>query len=165
MPASTATPDDPATSDDDNVPGDDPEPSAEIWVYAGIRVLDGKRVHAWFDDSGRGVQLLYQLRGSYVVGNAYRARVTRTGSRTSLHGTPGYEGDSDLDRDTVAGWQALHHAAVTRLALARQERSAARNDEVDILLEPLRAIIRNMPTHADKTAFIAHVLRDLSRAR
>jgi hypothetical protein len=53
---------------------------------------------------------------------------------------------------------------VTRLALARQERSAARTDEVDTLLEPLRAIIRAMPTHADKTAFIAHVLRDLSRA-
>lgn len=169
MPASTTTPPHDPASDNNGTstaPQADagPEPINETWVYAGVRVLDGKRVHAWIDDHGRGTELLYQQRGSYVIGNAYHARVTRTGKRTSLHGTPDYEGTSDLDRDTIAGLQAQHHAAVTRLALIRQERSAARNDEVDTLLEPLRAIIRKMPTHVDKTAFIAHVLRDLSRA-
>jgi hypothetical protein len=94
MPTSATPPPHDPTGDDNNPASTTseastaPEPSDETWVYAGVRVLNGKRVHAWVDDHGRGVELLYQQRGTYVIGNAYRARVTRTGERTSLHGPP-----------------------------------------------------------------------------
>ncbi|HWG99233.1 MAG TPA: hypothetical protein VNV66_07905 [Pilimelia sp.] len=138
------------------------EPAVERWAYAGLRVLSGKRVHAWVSDAGHGEELLYTLTGTYAVGEVYEARVTRTDDRVTLHGAPTYAGHGRVDTDLAARWHAEDTAARTRLASAPMERAAARRSELDDLLEPLRVISAQLPTRADRTALIAYVLAELS---
>ena len=45
----------------------DPEPAEETWTYAGVRVLDGKRQHAWLDPAGE--ELLFSRTGYSTSAN------------------------------------------------------------------------------------------------
>lgn len=134
----------------------------ERWAYGGLRVHQGSRVHAWLTNEGDGEELLYAMKGNYAVGEIYRATVSRTAEHVTLHGVPHYAGDGRVDSDLAARLRGVHEAAHTRLALARMERQARKHNELDEVLEPLRTIVRQLPTRADRAAFIAIVLRELS---
>jgi hypothetical protein len=145
-------------------PEPEPEPVEEQWAYGGVRELAGKRVHAWLPEAGTGRELLYTMKGSFVIGEIYRASVTRSPEgRTVLHGSPRYEGDGRLDAEAARVLRAEHHTATTRLSLARMQRSAARRDELDEALAPLRAIAARFTSRADRAAFVAYVVAVLSR--
>lgn len=100
--------------------------------------------------------------GNPAVGASYQARVTRDGGHTTLYGAPTFL-DRHLDPDQQAALEAADTTARARLAAARAERRAARDNQLDALLDPLRSIARGLRTRDDKTAFLAHVLRELSR--
>lgn len=142
----------------------EPEPREEQWVYGGVRELAGKRVHAWLPGAGTDRELLYTMKGSFVIGEIYRAGVTRTPEgKTVLHGSPRYEGDGRFDAEVATLLRAEHHTATTRLLLARMQRSAARRDELDEALAPLRAVAARFTSRADRAAFVAYVLAELSK--
>ncbi len=134
----------------------------ERWAYGGVRALRGKRVHAWLREAGHGEELLYAMAGSFAVGEIYRATVSTADGKVTMHGTPQYAADGRVEADLAARLRALHHAAQARLSLARMERASGRRDELDEVVEPLRAIVRQLPTRADVTAFLAYVLRELA---
>jgi hypothetical protein len=72
----------------------DPEPAQETWTYAGVRVLDGKRQHAWLDPAGE--ELLFgRTGGSMAIGSHYTTQVIRRDDgRITLRGTPLYAGSA-----------------------------------------------------------------------
>jgi hypothetical protein len=138
-------------------------PHEETWVYGGVRATrTGTRAHAWISDDGAGDTLLFGGKGTHAIGASYRARVTRDGKHTTLYGTPTFL-DRHLDPEQQAVLEAADTTARARLAAARAERRAARDRQLDTLLDPLRRIAASLPTRDDRTAFLAYVLRDLSR--
>ena len=139
-----------------------PDRKEERWAYGGVRVLRGKRVHAWLREAGMGEELLFSLTGSFAVGEVYRATVSTVDGKTTVHGAPRFAGDGRVEPDFAARLRAEHHAAQARLSLARMQRAAGRRDELDEALEPLRAIARQLTSRADVTAFLAYVLRELA---
>jgi hypothetical protein len=142
----------------------EPTPHEEQWAYSGVRELAGKRVLAWLTEAGTGRELLYTMKGTFVVGEIYRASVTRTPEgKTILHGSPRYAGDGRVEPEVARLLRAEHHTATTRLSLARMERSAARRDELDEALQPLRAIAARLSSRADRAAFLAYVVAELSK--
>ena len=78
-----------------------------------------------------------------------------------LVGEPRYAADGQVDPDTAAEWRARHHAAETRAGLDRLQRNAARRNELDDALQPVRAIVQRLPSHADRSALIAYITRAL----
>ena len=100
----------------------DPEPAEETWTYAGVRVLDGKRQHAWLDPAGE--ELLFgRTGGSMAVGSHYTVQVIRRDDgRITLRGTPLYAGSAADEATRRALW-AGHTAAQTRLELIRARTS------------------------------------------
>jgi hypothetical protein len=137
----------------------------ERWVYAGIRVLRGKAAQAWITDSGDGETVYFSPRGGPVVGEIYRASVTRQGESVTLHGTPRYAGDGRVNHERAADLLAGQQVAQALLAVARLERAAAKRNELDAALDPLRQIARRMKTSAEKDALVAYILRAILSAR
>jgi hypothetical protein len=144
----------------------DEAPTREMrWAYGGVRVLGGKKVHALVEDAGHGVARLYSLRAAgLVIGEIYRVTISYERGHTCLHGQPRYHGDGRVKAELAAQWRAQHEAAQAALALARQHRHAARRDELDDALEPLRVIAATLRTSADRTAFAAYVLTEITSA-
>ena len=141
---------------------DEEVPTAEErWTYGGIRVLHDKRFHAWIDPTG--YEGLYALKrgGSWAIGGYYTARVTRTASSTTLHGTPTHTGDDPAPDELRRQLWAKDTAARTRLARLAQERRQARRNAIDEALEPLITAARTLKTGADRDAFTAYVMRRL----
>lgn len=145
-------------------PQDDIEPRNEKWDYGGVRVLSGKRVHAWLPDSGSADEVLFSMSGGHSIGEVYRAEVTRRDNgKTTLHGTPRYGGDGRVSEEIAARLRAENNVARIRLALLKQERATGKRDELIELLESLQVLARGLRTRADHTAFLAYVLRELSQ--
>ncbi len=138
-----------------------PPTTKERWIYGGIRVLDGKRVHAWIDPAGRELLYVHQRSGSWAIGSFYTARVIRTGESTTLYGTPTYTGDGYAADELRRQLWAKDTAARTRLASLTQERKAARRNAIDEALGPLLAAARTLKTSADRDAVTAYVMRQL----
>jgi hypothetical protein len=143
---------------------DEPAGAApEDWVYGGIRVLDGKRVHAWIDPSGRELLYAFKSASTWAIGSYYAAQVSRHDAATTLHGTPTYTGeraDDDLRRHL---W-AADAAARAQLASLAQERNDRRRNAIDEALEPAVAIARTLRSGPERDAFTAYVLRRLLAA-
>jgi hypothetical protein len=147
--------DDPHT---DAVPDQEHE---ERWVYAGLRILDGTTVQAWITGSGCGENLYFTPRGTPVVGEIYRAHVTRDGDKVILHDQPIYLADGRVGKDDAARFLAEDEVARSHLAAARLEGDAARRNELHAALEPLKQIALELRSDADKGAFVAYILREL----
>ncbi len=156
--------DQPDESDHDIAADEVGNPPTERWIYGGIRDLDGKRVHAWLDPTGRELLYAHKRGGGWAVGSYYTAQVTHDGTTRVLHGLPTYTGDT-TDNDALRRrlW-ASHTAAQARLAELAQERNAARRNAIDEALQPLIAAARSLKTSADRDAFTAYVLRRLINA-
>jgi hypothetical protein len=144
-------------------PAENPAPatSTERWVYGGIRVLNGKRVHAWIDPHGHELLYSHKRSGHWAIGRYYTADVIRTGTRTQLYGTPMYTGDRDAGDELRRQLWVKDTAARTRLADLAAERKAAQRNAIDEALQPLLAAASVLRTGADRDAFIAYVLRRL----
>jgi hypothetical protein len=147
----------------DHPDGHDTAPSAgaERWVYGGIRVLDGKRVYAWIDPSGR--ELLFTLRpaSASAIGSYYTAQVSRHAGNVTLHGTPTYADDGQADDELRRQLWAQDTAARGHLARLAQERNEARRHGIDEALQPLLSVARTVKTGPDRDALTAYVLRRL----
>jgi hypothetical protein len=135
----------------------------ERWVYGGIRVLDGKRVHAWIDPSGREGLYAHKRGGTWAIGSYYTAQVSRQDGSTRLHNDPTFTGEQADDELRRHLW-AADTAARARLARLAQERNDARRNAIDEALEPVLAVARTLKTGPDRDAFTAHVLRRLLAA-
>lgn len=132
------------------------EPVAERWTYAGVRELEGKRVHGWLTPDDRTV--LYRESGAhYAIGSVYEVRVSRTGDRTTRHGDPAYTSDR-ANPGLVAELNAKDHAARVMLAQLARERSDAKRNELDQALEPLREIARKL-NRFERDALAVTVMR------
>ena len=141
----------------------DPEPAQERWTYAGVRVLDGKRQHAWLDPTGEEL-LFSRTGGSMAIGSHYTAQVIRRDDgRTILRGTPVYAGPA-ADETTRRRLQAEHTAAQTRLELIRGERNAARRNALDEALAPLLEVAAGLRTSAERDALAVYILRRIQHA-
>jgi hypothetical protein len=140
-----------------------PEPVAETWTYGGIRAgKDGKRRYAWLDPGGD--ELLFASTGGRpAIGSLYTARVTRTDSGITLHGTPEYTGSQASPETRQALW-AKHTLAQTRLETLRAERDAARRNALDEALAPLLELAAPLRTGAQRDALAAYVIRKLHEA-
>ncbi len=99
--------------------------------------------------------------GSYAVGEVYHVTAEHRDGTLYLVGEPRYAADGQVDPDTAAEWRARHHAAETRAGLDRLQRNAARRNELDDALQPVRAIVQRLPSHADRSALIAYITRAL----
>src|SRR5437660_12573398 len=108
-------------------------PDTERWIYGGVRVLNGKRVHGWVDPSGN--ELLFKRAVVAAVSYYYEVEVTHDGDKTR-RGTPQHTGDQ-VDQETRRKLYAQHVAAKTRLAKLTQERNAAKQDEFRDAMVPL----------------------------
>jgi hypothetical protein len=140
-----------------------PEPTEEIWVFGGTRVLGGKKSHAWLPAGANpGQELYFKPQGSPVPGSEYRVRVTRTDGHTVRHGAPVYHGRHGDDA-VRAGLELASRAAETVLRRMALERNDKRHSALDAALVPLCDLIRKAPA-ADRDAIVAYVLRHLSRA-
>jgi hypothetical protein len=137
---------------------------AEPWIYGGIRVLDGKRVHAWIDPSGR--ELLYghkRGRTTWAIGSFYTAEVSRHAGTTRLHNEPTYTGEQAEGELRRRLW-AADTAARAQLARLTQERNDARRNALDEVLEPVLVVARTLKSGPDRDAFTAYVLRRMLSA-
>ena len=147
-----------------------PNQSEEFWLCAGRRVgRAGQPVDAWVPgEDGSAAPLFYAVdKGpAPVVGALYRVTVTRDGDECVLHGRPEFSRGPVADLDTQLEWAARDMAARARLSALRRERAAAkRNDarnDLDELIEPLRAVAAKLRVGADRDAFLAYVLRRLT---
>jgi hypothetical protein len=150
-------PDGPHHDDTDEVA----ELPTERWIYGGIRALEGKRVYAWIDPSGRELLYAHKRGGGWAIGSYYTAQISRDATTTRLHGLPTYTGDATDDDALRRDLWASHTAAQARLADLTRERNAARRNAIDEALQPLIAAARSLKTSAERDAFTAYVLRHL----
>lgn len=147
-----------------------PQPVEELWLYAGQRLTAaGKLVDAWCPAGGPTTEdkcLWYPPdRAGFVVGGLYRAEVRRHGERVTKLGRPVFQRGNAAPPDVRLEWAARDDVAATLDAAAKAERRAARNgDPVGEALAPLKAVAAKLRTRADRDAFVARVLRELSEA-
>ncbi|MFD9961697.1 hypothetical protein [Amycolatopsis sp. NPDC058986] len=134
--------------------------ATERWVFAGSRVDQGKRAHAWVDPGG--AHRVFKTQGSYTVGAVYAAEVSRDGDRVTLYGRPKYLGDFCEDTALVDQLAARHRAAEAALSLAASERAAKQNDPVERAIDRLAELAAHVAP-AQRTEFAAYVLRRLFR--
>ena len=158
-----------STDTDDQQP---PNQTEEFWLYAGRRVgRPGKPVDAWVPgEDGTAQPLFYAVdQGpAPVVGALYRVTLTRDGDECALHGQPEFSRSQVADLDTRVEWAARDMATRARLSALRRERAAAKRNharnDLDELIEPLRAVAAKLRVGADRDAFLAYVLRRLTSA-
>ncbi len=147
-----------------------PNQAEEFWLYAGRRLgRAGKPIDAWVPgEDATGQPLFYAVdKGpAPVVGALYRVTVTRDGEECILHGRPEFSRGQVADLDTRVEWAARDMATRARLSALRRERAAAKRNharnDLDELIEPLRAVAAKLRVGADRDAFLAYVLRRLT---
>lgn len=139
-----------------------PTPSPEIWTFGGSRVgTGGKRIHCWLDPTGD--ELYFRSVGSgYAVGSHYEVMISRDGDRITRHGTPTYTGKR-ADENIREGLNAKHRAAEVALTLAARERADKRDDALELAIDHLCSMARNVP-HSQRVGFATYVLSRLLRS-
>jgi len=146
-----------------------PDPAAERWIYGGLRLHEGKKVHAWLPEPVTGEpvgwELLYRKRGSWVVGGIYQAMAARFGEHVHLHGQPGPWLQRYDDAAAVARLEVLDRQARDALALMALERKAAKDPVLADAVRPLLAIAAALVTDAQVRALIAYLTEEIYVAR
>lgn len=142
-----------------------PEPEriyeAELWVYAGVRALDGKRVTAWIDPGGK--ERLYAEKGSYALGHTYEVRVAREDDHIWRVAGSAKWTNAPVPED-ITVWRLADMEAAQELERSKNERAAKKQGFTDLeeAMEPLLAIARAARTAAQREALIAAVIRRLT---
>lgn len=132
----------------------------EVWTYAGRRARKGKRYYAWHDVAG--TVRLFEKVPVVLIGGRYTVMVSRDGEDTWIHGEPMFAG-SPLTEDIRREMEALDIAAMTALAAKRRERSEARTRALDEAIEPLAKIAAKLKFGDERDAFLAYVIRRITR--
>lgn len=136
----------------------------ELWTYGGLRVgRGGKRYHAWRppERTPENLGLFATLRGSYVVGSVYEARVEREDDGITVIGQPQWQQQSE-NPELRAELEVAHRAARTTLDRRALESRAKRNSALDEAIAPLVELARKRPSN-QRDAFATYVLRKLHR--
>lgn len=94
----------------------------------------------------------------HVIGGVYAIPTSPDGSRIRTSEAV-YSGEKV---EQAAELEAKSHADRVRLAQIRASANAAKQEEFQTAMEPLRQIARSLRTGADKDALIARVIRDLA---
>lgn len=141
----------------------DAEIPTEQWIYAGLRLISGKRATAWLDESG--VELLYaDSKRNFIVGGEYKVRVTRGDDRVTRHGEPRFVDRVPVEVSRRREWDAETATAETELARGKLERKArAAPTALDDAIAPLIAIAKTQRTRSGRAAFTAYVIQELNR--
>ena len=73
-----------------------------------------------------------------------------------MHGAPQFHRSQVAGVELRVEWAARDLATRARLAGQRRERAAARHNDLDELIEPLRQVAAKLRTGADRDALVAH---------
>lgn len=151
-------------------PPTNPEPAkvaatTDQWIYGGIRVLAGKRFHAWIGPDG--CEGLYPCRpgGPWVIGAVYPALTTHAEDRTILSGEPLGTSTKLASDDLRRSLWVKDIAAEAHLVQQAWDCREGQPNAVDEALQPVVQALRTLRLTADRDAFIAYVLRCLLNAR
>lgn len=137
--------------------------TVETWLYAGQRLFNKKVTNAWHD----GQRLLYfgKLSGG-VPGGAFAVEVVRDGDSVSVTGSPRYlaeRADRKATQKQLDEWRAETAVAKQTIESAREEKSAAADDELDRALNVLRRHHARLGSYARKAAFQTWVTGEVQR--
>lgn len=141
----------------------DAEVPTEQWIYAGLRLISGKRVTAWLDESG--VELLYaDSKRNFIVSGGYEVRVTRGDDRVTRHGEPRFMTLVPVESSRRREWDAETAVVETELARGKLERKARTTPTaLDDAIAPLIVIAKTHRTRYGRAAFTAYVIQELNR--
>ena len=132
----------------------------EIWTYAGRRESGGKRYYAWQDNAGQ--ERWYAKVSAGTVGGRYALMVTRDGKHVSVYPEPRYTSDR-VDEATRREMEALDIAAAAILAAQVRDRNDARRKALDDAVTPLAEIAAKLKFGHERDAFLAYVIRRLTK--
>jgi len=132
----------------------------EIWTYAGRRASKGKRFYAWQDPHRR--ERYYAKLPAITIGGRYAVTVAREGEQVSVYGEARYTGQPVDDR-ARREMEALDIAAMAILAARARERNDARRKALDDAVRPLADIAAKLKFGHERDAFLAYVIRRLTR--
>jgi hypothetical protein len=133
----------------------------EVWTYAGRREHSGKRFYAWHDPSGS--ERLFGKVAGRTIGGRYTVTVARKGATVAVYGEARYTGQLVDDAQTRREMEALDLAAAALLAAQVRDRNDARRKALDDAVQPLAAIAAKLKFGHERDAFLAHVIRRLTR--
>lgn len=97
-----------------------------------------------------------------TIGGRYTLTVARHGDTISVYGEARYTGDH-IDDGLRRDMEARDIAAEALLAARARDRNDARHKALDDALEPLVEIAAKLRFGHDRDAFLAHVIRRLTR--
>ncbi|GAA1810986.1 hypothetical protein GCM10009682_35710 [Luedemannella flava] len=132
----------------------------EIWTYAGRRERDGKRYYAWHDNTGQ--ERWYAKVSAGTVGGRYALMVTRGGEHVTVYPQPRYTSER-VDEVTRREMEAFDIAAAAALAAHTRDRNDARRKALDDAVAPLAEIAAKLKFGHERDAFLAYVIRRLSK--
>lgn len=141
------------------------QPITERWAYAGLRITSARKTaEVWVDQAGDGDELWYAGNGTRrILGAIYAAEVTRTGERTTRHGSPQYTGDSIPWSDPRhQAWATADNAARIRRQQLRDEAKQGKTDGIDQALEALQPYAATCRNRAERDALLATVIRRIT---
>ena len=141
------------------------QPITERWAYAGLRITSARKTaEIWVDQAGDGKELWYPSTSTRrILGAIYAAEVTRTATRTTLHGDPQYTGDSIPFSDPRhRAWSTADNAARVRRQQIRDEAKQSKTDGIDQALEALWPYAAACRNRAERDALLATVLRRIT---
>jgi hypothetical protein len=136
------------------------EPTDEVWTYAGRREANGKRYYLWQDADG--VQRYYAKLPGGTVGGRYTVTVTREAKHVVVSGEARYTGQQ-ADEGTRREMEALDIAAAAMLAAQARDRNDARRKALEDAVAPLADIAAKLKFGHERDAFLAYVIRRISR--
>ncbi|GAA1025837.1 hypothetical protein GCM10009557_01340 [Virgisporangium ochraceum] len=143
--------------------GEEADRADEVWTYAGRREHKGKRLFAWHDP--RGAKRFFSKLPGLTIGGRYTISVSRDDDdkNVTVYGEARYTGERIDDEQMRREMEALDVAAAARLAAQARDRSDARRKALDDAVGPLAAIARKLAFGHERDAFLAHVIRRITR--
>lgn len=136
------------------------ERAEEVWTFVGRREFEGKRYYAW-QDAG-GAERYFAKVSAVTVGGRYTVTVTRGGDGVAVYGNPLYTGEL-VDERFRREMEALDLAALAAVAAATRDRSDSRRKALDEAIQPLADIAATLRFGHDQNAFLAYVIRRITR--
>lgn len=141
--------------------GEDTDRVDEVWTYAGRREHKGKRLFAW-QDPHRKLGYFAKL-PALTIGGRYTVSVVRSDKNVTVYGEARYTGERLDDEQERREMEALDVAAAANLAARTRDRNDSRRKALDDAVEPLAAIARKLAFGHERDAFLAYVIRRISR--
>lgn len=131
-----------------------------IWVYAGLRFLNGKRKHSFllppYDITNDSLIKLYVPKGDPSPGYEYKVTVSYEDGKTWVHGQPLFHGQH-ANREVRLWAEARDRIGKTAHRMKVAENKAKQDTALGDALTELRNTYLAL-AYPDRTAFAAYVL-------